>query len=155
MTNIAAQCYGMYYEISEVTRNLSMIQDALNDNPEGIISSAFMGERSKIYLRLITSSLNLLNDVRRIFTVQPDILKMTDKERIQQLDKIRKRIKEINGELHGIAVLIRYTNMNDVLYKIIKLRKRFIRRTNAEIAQECLTKWRAHFKIDYHTITGR
>lgn len=141
----AAHLYGLYYEASQITSNISMITKACNDNPEGILAAAFMGnERTDVFLRITTTSVGLACD---LYTVFKERKKLTEKEGFEMINHVRLKLREMNSELHSLAVYIHYTNFNDVLNRLLKLKKRFQKRTNAEIATECLRNWKAHYGL--------
>lgn len=152
---LAAMCYSLYYECKTVVENVQSINKSISENPEGIICTAVVDQRGMIYLRLFSHTLSLINDVYQIFSNKKDEgdedearNKMTEKERIEQLDIVRKRIKKINEEMGMLAAYIKYTNINDVLNRILRTDYTFQSRTRQEIARDCLNTWRDHYSTE-------
>lgn len=147
---LAAMCYSLYYECKTIVENVQSINRSISENPEGIVCTAVVDQRGKVYLRLFSQTLSLINDVYQIFNNKDEEARnpMTEKERIEQLDNIRKRIKKINNELNMLATYIKYTNLNDLLNRILRTDYTFQSRSRVEIAHDCLNQWRDHYSTE-------
>ena len=144
---LAAMCFSLYNECKMVVENLQSVNKSISDNPEGIIATTFVDERGKIYVMLFSQTLSLINDIYHIFNNKDEEAKEPNNEynRIYQLDLIRKRLININKQLDVMAKYIKYTNLNDLMNRILKKHVKFHTKTRLEIAQDCLVKWRDHY----------
>lgn len=144
---LAAMCFSLYNECKMVVENLQSVNKSISENPEGIIATTFVDERGKIYVMLFSQTLSLINDIYHIFNNKDEEAKESNSEynRIYQLDLIRKRLVTINKQLNIMAKYIKYTNLNDLLNRILKKHVKFQTKTRQEIAQDCFVKWRDHY----------
>ena len=111
----AAQIYGFYHEISNLTTNLSEFTEELGDAPSNALAVALSSRRNAIYRELIMGSVEIVNDIRQVCLSD---IKMTEKERIEIVFSIRPKLKLMNRKLKRLTRAIKYTSMADVWAEI-------------------------------------
>lgn len=111
----AAQIYGFYHEISNLTTNLSEFTEELGDAPSNALAVALSSRRNAIYQELIMGSVEIVNDIRQVCLSD---IKMTEKERIEIIFSIRPKLKLMNRKLKRLTRAVKYTSMADVWAEI-------------------------------------
>ena len=111
----AAQIYGFYHEISNLTTNLSEFTEELGDAPSNALAVALSSKRNAIYRELIMGSVEIVNDIRQVCLSD---IKMTEKERIEIVFSIRPKLKLMNRKLKRLTRAVKYTSMADVWAEI-------------------------------------
>lgn len=111
----AAQIYGFYHEISNLTTNLSEFTEELGDAPSNALAVALSSRRNAIYRELIMGSVEIVNDIRQVCLSD---IKMTEKERIEIIFSIRPKLKLMNRKLKRLTRAVKYTSMADVWAEI-------------------------------------
>lgn len=111
----AAQIYGFYHEISNLTTNLSEFTEELGDTPSNALAVALSSRRNAIYRELIMGSVEIVNDIRQVCLSD---IKMTEKERIEIVFSIRPKLKLMNRKLKRLTRAVKYTSMADVWAEI-------------------------------------
>lgn len=106
----AAQIYGFYHEISNLTTNLSEFTEELGDAPSNALAVALSSRRNAIYRELIMGSVEIVNDIRQVCLSD---IKMTEKERIEIVFSIRPKLKLMNRKLKRLTRAVKYTSMAD------------------------------------------
>ena len=111
----AAQIYGFYHEISNLTTNLSEFTEELGDAPSNALAVALSSRRNAIFRELIMGSVEIVNDIRQVCLSD---IKMTEKERIEIVFSIRPKLKLMNRKLKRLTRAVKYTSMADVWAEI-------------------------------------
>jgi len=111
----AAQIYGFYHEISNLTVNLSEFTRQLDKAPSNALAVALSSRRNTIYRELIMGSVEIVNDIRQVCMSN---IKMTEKERIEIVFSIRPKLKLMNRKLRRLTRAVKYTSMSDVWAEI-------------------------------------
>ncbi len=111
----AAQIYGFYHEISNLTTNLSEFTEELGVAPSNALAVALSSRRNAIYRELIMGSVEIVNDIRQVCLSD---IKMTEKERIEIVFSIRPKLKLMNRKLKRLTRAVKYTSMADVWAEI-------------------------------------
>ncbi|NCC11432.1 MAG: hypothetical protein EOM31_13255 [Bacteroidia bacterium] len=111
----AAQIYGFYHEISNLTTNLFEFTEELGDAPSNALAVALSSRRNAIYRELIMGSVEIVNDIRQVCLSD---IKMTEKERIEIVFSIRPKLKLMNRKLKRLTRAVKYTSMADVWAEI-------------------------------------
>ena len=140
---IAAQLYGNYIEFTEMVSNLKKIGEACEESPTNILANAFNENKRQIVTNIVSTTTDLVLDLKKTFV---DATRMTEKERIQNLDDIRRKMKTINGMLKRTERQIRYYNLCDLWNDIRNQTYSFRHLTNAEIARRARDEWQEHYK---------
>lgn len=146
---IAAQLYGNYIEFTEMASNLKKIGDACEESPTNILANAFNENKRQIVTNIVSTTTDLVLDLKKTFV---DATRMTEKERIQNLDDIRRKMKTINRMLKRTERQIRYYNLCDLWNDIRNKEYVFRKKTNAIIAREARDRWQEHYKFIFSDV---
>lgn len=111
----AAQIYGFYHEITQLTDNMGGLVSQLEDHPANGLAVALSAKRNKIYRELIMNSIEIVNDIR---TVCLSDNKMTENDRMEVVFGIRPKLKTMNRQLRRLTRAVKYTSMSDVWLEI-------------------------------------
>ena len=111
----AAQIYGFYHEITQLTDNLGDFTQQLSQHPGNALAVALSSRRNTIYRELIMNSVEIVNDIR---TACLSDNKMTEKERMEIVFGIRPKLKLMNRKLQRLTIAVKYTTMGDIWVEI-------------------------------------
>ena len=111
----AAQIYGFYHEITQLTDNMGGLVSQLEAHPANGLAVALSAKRNKIYRELIMNSIEIVNDIR---TVCLSDNKMTENDRMEVVFGIRPKLKTMNKQLRRLTRAVKYTSMGDVWLEI-------------------------------------
>lgn len=111
----AAQIYGFYHEITQLTDNMGGLVSQLEAHPANGLAVALSAKRNKIYRELIMNSIEIVNDIR---TVCLSDNKMTENDRMEVVFGIRPKLKTMNKQLRRLTRAVKYTSMSDVWLEI-------------------------------------
>lgn len=139
----AAQLYGIYYEGKELAETIGRISEVVQESPENILANAFKDDKNKLMSNIYIATTDLLYDIKKAIL---DKTRMSEKERIEEMDGIRKRMKEINRMMRKLEFNMRYYNLCDLWNDIRNKTYDFRRKTNRQIAIEARDEWQNHFK---------
>lgn len=134
----AAQIYGFYHEIGQLTDNMGGLVSQIDAHPANGLAVALSARRNKIYRELIINSVEIVNDVR---TACLSGNKMTEKERMEIVFGIRPKLKVMNKQLTRLTRAVKYTTMGDVWMEIDE-GSRPAATDKAEIAAKAKRRWR-------------
>lgn len=135
--SIAAQIYGVYYEVNNLVTNINNLSKAVADAPTNTLAVAFSANRNTYYVQLVETSIDLIEDIRKV-CFGP---KMTEKEKNDILTSIRPRLKKVNLQTRMLERVIRYTSLADVWREITGRVFKPEIRTRVEIGKECMERW--------------
>lgn len=111
----AAQVYGFYHEISQLTDNMGDFSKQLGRNSPNALAVALSSQRNRIYRELMMSSVEVVNDIRTACLSEN---KMTEQERMEIVFGIRPKLKMMNKKLQRLTKAVKYTTMGDVWREI-------------------------------------
>lgn len=111
----AAQIYGFYHEVTQLTGNMEGFIKQLDAHPSNGLAVALSTKRNKIYRELIMTSVEIVNDIR---TVCLSNNKMTERERMEIVFGIRPKLKVMNKKLRQLTKAVKYTSMGDIWLEI-------------------------------------
>lgn len=134
----AAQIYGFYHEITQLTDNMSGLVRQLDVHPANGLAVALSTKRNRIYRELIMNSIEIVNDIR---TVCLSGNKMTEKERMETVFGIRPKLKTMNRQLKRLTRAVKYTTMGDIWLEIDE-GARPAKANKAEIAAAAKRRWK-------------
>lgn len=117
--SIAAEIYGIYYEVSQTAKNISNINELLAKSPTNILAVAFSAKRNVVYRNIIRNSLDIIMDIRKVCFENS---KMTEQERNKVMNSIRPKLKKFNKQLQALTLALYYTSLTDVWREIIHKR---------------------------------
>lgn len=111
----AAQIYGFYHEISQLTDNMGDFTKQVSRQTTNALAVALSTRRNQIYRELILNSVEIVNDIR---TACLSGNKMTERERIEIVFGIRPKFKMMNKKLQRLTKAVKYTTMGDIWQEI-------------------------------------
>lgn len=111
----AAQIYGFYHEISQLTDNMGDFTRQVSRSTTNALAVALSTQWNKIYRELILNSVEIVNDIRMACLTDN---KMTEKERMEVVFGIRPKLKQMNKKLQRLTKAVKYTTMGDVWREI-------------------------------------
>ena len=111
----AAQIYGFYHEISQMTDNMGEFTRQLNRHPTNALAVAFSTRRNQIYREMLLNSVEIVNDIR---TACLSDNKMTERERMEIVFGIRPKLRVMNKTLQRLTKAVKYTTMGDIWLEI-------------------------------------
>lgn len=138
----AAQVYGFYHEIDQLTDNLGGFTRQLDKHPSNALAVALSVKRNKIYRELIMGSVEIVNDIRQVCLSDN---KMTEKERVEIVFGIRPKLKVMNKKLQRLTKAVKYTSMTDIWAEIEEGSHDKADKKN--IVKDCMNRWKRNGKI--------
>lgn len=111
----AAQIYGFYHEIAQLTDNMGDFTKQLERHTTNALAVALSTRRNQIYRELILGSVEIVNDIR-IACLSDN--KMTERERMEIVFGIRPKLKMMNKRLQRLTKAVKYTTMGDIWREI-------------------------------------
>lgn len=93
MLSLAAEVYGIYYEITRTSKNLKSLSDVVAASPSNVLAVAFSARRGTVYRDLIKASIDIVMDVKKLF----DNSKMTEQERNNIVSGVRPKLHRISS----------------------------------------------------------
>lgn len=111
----AAQIYGFYHEISQLTDNMGDFTNQLNRHSTNALAVALSTRRNQIYREMILNSVEIVNDIR---TACLSDNKMTEKERMEIVFGIRPKLRTMNKTVQRLTKAVKYTTMGDIWREI-------------------------------------
>ena len=135
----AAQVYGFYYEINNLTENMGRLSHQIGETPVNAVAVALHRNRNDIYVDIINRSVGIVNTIRQVCIDT----KMTEKQRIELVFSIRPQLQQMNRKLAMLTKLVRCTTMAQVWYEI-EYQSLPHREGKAGIVEECLGAWRVN-----------
>jgi hypothetical protein len=139
---IAAEVYGIYYEITEVAKNIKELNSVVSDAPANALAVAFSSKRNKVYTDLVMTSLDIAKDIHKVCFSGA---KMTEKERIKIILGMRPKLKKTNHQLRRMSLMIKYTTFLDVWNDILD--KHYFKPANRkEIILRCQQRWKGAWR---------
>lgn len=111
----AAQIYGFYHEISQLTENMGDFTKQLSGHTTNALAVALSARRNQIYREMILGSVEIVNDIR---TACLSDNKMTEQERMEIAFGIRPKLKKMNKTLQRLTKAVKYTTMGDIWREI-------------------------------------
>ena len=150
--SIAAEVYGIYYEVKQTARNIKNINEVLADSPTNALAVAFSAKRSVVYQNIVRESLDIIMDIRKV-TMEES--KMTEWEKVKVVSSIRPKLRKFNKQLCALTLALRYTSFTDV-WKEIKERPygidstgrayRISSKAKHDIITRCRREWKNNAK---------
>ena len=134
----AAELYGTYHEIKKTTEHVSNIASILSHQPENSLAILLTPDNN-IYTDLIQTSLKVGQEIYSACLTKD---KRTEGDRNEILDRVRKRIRDVNKKLVRLEILLRYTTIDRAWYSLIGRILYFQPHKRADIIDRCYRNWR-------------
>lgn len=142
---LAAQLYGVYYEIDLAIKNVRNLKDVVIKVPENALAVSIMDKKNYIYSSILESGVKLAGDIESVLPLSKDKEKnpkMTQKERIMAIGNIRASLHRINMQMYTLYKSLKYTTLMDAWYYYTKHRPASATtRPMADIIKDCKERW--------------
>lgn len=139
----AAQIYGFYHEIGQLSENMGSLSAQLKASPNNALAVALTPRRNAIYRDLVMNSIDIVNDIRQVCLAD---IKMTEKERIEIVFGIRPKLKLMNKQLRRLTLAVKYTTLGDV-WREIDCRAQSYEVDKGKITDAAFRRWRSNSKV--------
>lgn len=134
----AAQLYGIYTEVKQVTESINDITHILASAPANAIAVTLTPGRNRLYTQIYTTAAKVAGDIYDVCLKKE---KRTEQDRNRTLDRIRKNLNKMNKNLQQLALYLRYTTLQDVLDNILDRARYCDPDTKREIADRAFRRW--------------
>lgn len=136
---VAAEVYGLYYEVSRVAKNVENLGTVVADSPSNVLAVAFSARKNDLYQNIVQTGIDVVEDIRKVCFGKA---KMTEKERIMLVQSIRPKLRKLNKQMRCLTLAIKYTSLMDVWNDIKGKAYDFQPRSKKEIAERCMRDWK-------------
>lgn len=136
--SIAAEVYGIYYEVKQTSKNVKIINEVLEKSPTNALAVAFSAKRSAVYRNIVKESLDIIMDIRKV-TIEES--KMTEWEKMKVVSAIRPKLHRFNKQLQILTLALRYTSFTDVWNELMQKAYRINPDRKHDIIEECRRAW--------------
>ena len=135
----AAEIYGIYYEITQISKNVSDLNDVVASHPANALAVAFHTRRNAVYRNIIINGVNIVMDIK---TLCFDDSKMTEQEKNQMITNIRPKLRLMNKQLRALALAVKYTTFLDVWNEITDRASAYEGVDKRAIIERCMRDWK-------------
>lgn len=135
----AAEIYGIYYEITQISKNVSDLNDVVASHPANALSVAFHTRRNAVYRNIIINGVNIVMDIK---TLCFDDSKMTEQEKNEMITNIRPKLRLMNKQLRALALAVKYTTFLDVWNEITDRASAYEGVDKRAIIERCMRDWK-------------
>ena len=141
--SIAAETYGIYYEVDQAFKNIKQLKATSSDCPANLIAVAVSERKNNIYTEVVETGMQVATDIKLLVPLNKDKdknAKMTVKERIECMSNIRRSLRALNYKMRKMNRLISYTTLMDSWYELKGNPKKT--RSMTEIVTACQERWK-------------
>ena len=135
----AAEIYGIYYEITQISKNVSDLNDVVASHPANALAVAFHTRRNAVYRNIIINGVNIVMDIK---TLCFDDSKMTEQEKNEMITNIRPKLRLVNKQLRALALAVKYTTFLDVWNEITDRASAYEGVDKRAIIERCMRDWK-------------
>jgi hypothetical protein len=136
--SIAAEIYGIYYEVTQTSKNVKALGEVLSDSPSNALAVAFSTRRNVVYRNIVRTTLDVIMDIRKVCFEKS---KMTEEEKNKVISSIRPKLRTINKQLRQLTLTLRYTSFLDVWNELIDRAYYLNPATKHDIITRCRRQW--------------
>ena len=136
--SIAAEIYGIYYEVTQTSKNVKALGEVLSDSPSNALAVAFSTRRNVVYRNIVRTTLDVIMDIRKVCFEKS---KMTEEEKNKVISSIRPKLRAINKQLRQLTLTLRYTSFLDVWNELIDRAYYLNPATKHDIITRCRRQW--------------
>ena len=129
-------CTHLYNDGVRIFLTLGKLGKAIKDNPQGIIAGMSM---NNLYIETATELVSVFSLLNNAVAKGGKENMLTGAERSQTLWALNDRLSSFSRKLHLLYLSIRYYTLSDVWNNVTA---GMIDRSNGEVAQLALTRWR-------------
>ncbi len=135
----AAEIYGIYYEVTQISKNVSELNSVVSSYPANALAVAFHTRRNVVYRNIIINGVSIVMDIK---TLCFDSSKMTEQEKNEMITNIRPKLRAMNRQLRALGLAIRYTTFLDVWNEITDRTRSYGDIDKREIIERCMRDWK-------------
>ena len=135
----AAEIYGIYYEVTQISKNVSELNSVVSSYPANALAVAFHTRRNVVYRNIIINGVSIVMDIK---TLCFDSSKMTEQEKNEMITNIRPKLRAMNRQLRALGLAIRYTTFLDVWNEITDRARSYSDIDKREIIERCMRDWK-------------
>lgn len=135
----AAEIYGIYYEVTQISKNVSELNSVVSSYPANALAVAFHTRRNVVYRNIIINGVSIVMDIK---TLCFDSSKMTEQEKNEMITNIRPKLRVMNRQLRALGLAIRYTTFLDVWNEITDRARSYGDIDKREIIERCMRDWK-------------
>ena len=136
--SIAAEIYGIYYEVTQTSKNVKALGEVLSDSPSNALAVAFSTRRNVVYRNNVRTTLDVIMDIRKVCFEKS---KMTEEEKNKVISSIRPKLRTINKQLRQLTLTLRYTSFLDVWNELMDRAYYLNPATKHDIITRCRRQW--------------
>lgn len=136
--SIAAEIYGIYYEMTQTSKNVKALGEVLSDSPSNSLAVAFSTRRNVVYRNIVCTTLDVIMDIRKVCFEKS---KMTEEEKNKVISSIRPKLRTINKQLRQLTLTLRYTSFLDVWNELMDRAYYLNPATKHDIITRCRRQW--------------
>ena len=136
--SIAAEIYGIYYEVTQTSKNVKALGEVLSDSPSNALAVAFSTRRNVVYRNIVHTTLDVIMDIRKVCFEKS---KMTEEEKNKVISSIRPKLRTINKQLRQLTLTLRYTSFLDVWNELMNRAYYLNPATKHDIITRCRRQW--------------
>ena len=136
--SIAAEIYGIYYEVTQTSKNVKALGEVLSDSPSNALAVAFSTRRNVVYRNIVRTTLDVIMDIRKVCFEKS---KMTEEEKNKVISSIRPKLRTINKQLRQLTLTLRYTSFLDVWNELMNRAYYLNPATKHDIITRCCRQW--------------
>lgn len=140
--SIAAEIYGIYYEVDQAIKNVRELKKNVATSPSNIVAVALSERKNNIYRDVIDDGIQIAADIAQILPLKANKGKnsrMTEADRLEVIKKIREDLRRMNKKVRVMNRLIYSTTLMDSWYELTGRSPHT--RSMKEIATECHKGW--------------
>ena len=135
----AAEIYGIYYEVTQISKNVSELNSVVSSYPANALAVAFHTRRNVVYRNIIINGVSIVMDIK---TLCFDRSKMTEQEKNEMITNIRPKLRAMNRQLRALGLAIRYTTFLDVWNEITDRAGSYGDIDKRDIIERCMRDWK-------------
>ena len=136
--SIAAEIYGIYYEVTQTSKNVKALGEVLSDSPSNALAVAFSTRRNVVYRNIVRTTLDVIMDIRKVCFEKS---KMTEEEKNKVISSICPKLRTINKQLRQLTLTLRYTSFLDVWNELMNRAYYLNPATKHDIISRCRRQW--------------
>ena len=136
--SIAAEIYGIFFEVTQTSKNVKALGEVLSDSPSNALAVAFSTRRNVVYRNIVRTTLDVIMDIRKVCFEKS---KMTEEEKNKVISSIRPKLRTINKQLRQLTLTLRYTSFLDVWNELMDRAYYLNPATKHDIITRCRRQW--------------
>lgn len=136
---LAAEIYGIYYEVTQISKNVSELNSVVSSYPANALAVAFHTRRNVVYRNIIINGVSIVMDIKMLCF---DSSKMTEQEKNEMITNIRPKLRAMNRQLRALGLAISYTTFLDVWNEITDRARSYGDVDKREIIERCMRDWK-------------